>query len=231
MTNPLPSLPPPQDPNGCWTRVGVWGNKMCPKLKHHIHCINCPLYRGAGKFLLERPAPSGYCKNWERELKQPLKQTTKKQASVLIFRVRAQWLALTSLCIQEITEKSPIHALPHRLNATVLGLTNVRGQLQIVISLHRLLALKDTNQKPSLSHRVYPRMLVFYNENQSFVFPVDEVYGIHSFKTEDYKNSSTAFESNEIFSSFVKSFFSFKGKRGALLREDILFQRLIESYL
>ncbi len=31
----------------CWNRIGVRGDRSCPKLAEHIHCRNCPVHAAA----------------------------------------------------------------------------------------------------------------------------------------------------------------------------------------
>ena len=38
----------------CWNRIGVFGDKSCPRLERHIHCRNCEVYGAAAIALLDR---------------------------------------------------------------------------------------------------------------------------------------------------------------------------------
>lgn len=70
------------------------------------------------------------------------KAITNKVLSVVIFRLHKEWLALKASIFKEVTELAVVRTLPHRSNETFLGLVNIRGELQLCISLHHLLGLE-----------------------------------------------------------------------------------------
>src|SRR3954452_14734555 len=85
----------------CWNRIGVRGDKSCPELARHSHCRNCPTYSAAAATLLDR------------DLVGPLAETATGQfaavtpggeggtESAVIFRVGAEWFALSTLLLDE----------------------------------------------------------------------------------------------------------------------------------
>lgn len=100
--------------------------------------------------------------------------------SVLIFRLGAAWLALPTQVCKEVAELRAIHTLPHRSGRTLLGLVNIRGELQMCMSLSQLLGLeqaKDPGETPS--HQAYKRLVVVEQAPDCWVLLVDEVHGVH----------------------------------------------------
>jgi chemotaxis-related protein WspD len=179
--------------DACWRRIGVGGDASCPELPGHVHCRNCPSHSSAASALLSRAPPDDYLAEWtghvargrtlsgvslgapregEGEAAAPL--------SLMIFRVAGEWLALPTRVLEEVTEPSPLHTLPHRRSGVVLGVTNIHGALLICVSLAMLLGLAPEaaprQNRPGAAKR---RMLVIGRDSGRFVFPADEVHGIH----------------------------------------------------
>jgi chemotaxis-related protein WspD len=168
----------------CWNRIGIQGDRSCPELPKHAHCRNCPVFISAGLKLLDRELTNDYREEWTRLLSEKRQETATAQHSELIFRIEKNWLALPTGLFQEVTETRPIHSLPHRRNGMLLGLANVRGELLICVSLGRILALETqaTHRSRPGAHNRF--MVVNWKENR-FVFPVDEVRGVHRFGPEE----------------------------------------------
>lgn len=162
----------------CWNRIGVHGDASCSELKQHVHCRNCPVYATAGHRLLSRPPGENYGREWAAHYAQAADQREVERISALVFRVGAEWLALSPVLFLEVSGVRPIHSLPHRRSSVVLGLANVRGALQICLSLAELLGLPAAGDNSVGTRR---RLLVGGPKAGKFVFPVDEVQGLHRF--------------------------------------------------
>ena len=177
--------PPPPNGQGveihaCWNEKGVHGDGSCPELQRYIRCQNCPIYSNAGVRLLDRPSPPGYRREWKEHFAQQKQLAARRKHSAVIFRIRDEWLALPTGVFQEVAERRPVHSLPHRQHGIVLGLVNIRGELLICVSLSCMLGLE--NLGPSGPPRtVHQWLLVGDWGGNRFVFPVDEVCGIHRF--------------------------------------------------
>jgi chemotaxis-related protein WspD len=164
----------------CWNEIGVYGNGSCEELSKFVHCRNCPKYSRAGARLLDRALPDGYRRAWTAHYAEKKAVGKPARISVLIFRLSNEWLALPTQAFQEVAERRLIHSLPHRRQAIVLGLANVRGELVICVSLGRALGVENVTIRPNL-RTMYDRLLVARWDGQRLAFPVDEVYGIHRF--------------------------------------------------
>jgi chemotaxis-related protein WspD len=167
--------PAPEPIDDCWNRIGIRGDRSCERLQAHIHCRHCPVYAATARTLLTRMAPSAQ----EAAPIDVPAATPERQSSlpVLVFRVHAEWLALPTAALAEVTPLRPVHALPRR-GGMVLGVCNVRGRLLPCVSLAVLLDLppaQDTHRdKPT------PRMLVMGGGSGALVVPVDDVDGIQA---------------------------------------------------
>jgi chemotaxis-related protein WspD len=166
----------------CWNRIGVWrrGQEICPILEKVIHCRNCEHYSAAGQKILQREIPSSYREEWTRVIAAQKQCKQPNTESIVIFRLGDEWLSIPSPIVREITSSKPIRRLPHTRRNIVKGLVNMRGELQICISLGGLLDL-DKGELPRRfgSVGIADRMILISNGEHQFVFPVTEVHGLH----------------------------------------------------
>ncbi len=108
--------------------------------------------------------------------------------SVIVFRLSAEWYAIRTAACLEIADVRPIHSLPHRRDAAVLGVVNVRGGLLVCISLAVILGATAGPEAPLTRRRAaVPRLLVARGAAGAVVFPVDEVDGVERFRARDLK--------------------------------------------
>jgi chemotaxis-related protein WspD len=179
--------------NDCWNRIGVRGDRSCAELLRHIHCRNCPVFSAAARTLLDVPAPVGSRQNATEHFARPARAEPGHVAgadmqSVIVFRLRAEWYAIRTAVCLEIADLRPIHSLPHRRDAAVLGVVNVRGELLVCISLAVILgAAVQPEATPTTRRAAVPRLLVARDAAGAVAFPVDEVQGMERFRTRELK--------------------------------------------
>jgi chemotaxis-related protein WspD len=172
-----PDINPVRD---CWNQIGVWGDRSCPELAPHIHCNNCPVYAAAGRSFLDRDVEETYANSWMSLLSTTQESVTAEALiasdaiMAMVFRLGEEWLALPSRLLSEVTDLSPIHWIPHRSNSFLRGLVNIRGELQLCIALEVLLGLPSPPESPALR----PCFLVIEQDQQTWVFSVDELQGL-----------------------------------------------------
>jgi len=172
----------------CWSRIGVAGDRSCPELEQFIHCRNCPVLAEAARGFFDRDAPDGYLEQWAAILERPEEQADPDAVSMLVFRIGPEWLSLETESLVEVTEMRPLHGVPHRRGGVLEGIVNIRGQLQLTVSLPRLLGLDvepprhATAGQPEadIGSGPVPRLLVVEHGGWRWVFAVDEVAGVHS---------------------------------------------------
>ncbi len=213
--------------DACWSRIGVQGDRSCAKLPQAVHCRNCPVFSAAGQQLFEREAPPGYLADWTRQLAETDTATTEAQ-SLLVFHIAAEWLALDVRSLVEVVEPRPIHRVPHRTDRFVLGLVNIRGELQLCISLRDLLGIElaegDSSLEPGSSTASTRRLLVAEHDESRWVFPVDGVDDVHRVPAAAMTNLPHTVERSPKF--YSQAVFAHGGKRVGLLSEPRLFQAL-----
>lgn len=220
----------------CWNYIGVTGDRTCPELQIYIHCRNCSVYSTGGRNLLEREAPVDYVNEWTHLLADTQVSAIRRVAhtntiSVVIFRLGLEWLALPASLFKEVTPVTTIHTLPHRSNAILLGITNIRGEIQMCISLGALLQLETA---PIATHNhtspvVYKRMLVVEKEGNCWVFPVDEIYGIQRFTPDELRNVPATV--SRVPETYAKGMIHWREQNVSYLDDELLFYTLNKKVL
>lgn len=168
----------------CWRIVGVAGDKTCPELETFIHCRNCPVLAEAARGFFDRSAPAGYLESWREILEEPAAEAAAETTGVLVFRLDKEWFALPTTALVEVTTVRPLHGIPHRAGGGLAGLVNIRGQLQLCLSLHALLGLAGGPAKPPLpAEAAASRLLVLEEAGDAaadrWVVGADEIAGVH----------------------------------------------------
>lgn len=173
----------------CWRSIGVSGDRSCPELDRFIHCRNCPVLAEAAREFFDRPPPAGYLESWRRILEEPEQVVETDAASLLVFRVDREWLALSAGTLVEVTPVRRIHAIPHRRGTPLAGLVNIRGELRMCLSLHAVLGLAGgpRTEAPAVDGagpgaEAVPRLLVIERPGERasdrWVIGVDDVAGV-----------------------------------------------------
>lgn len=159
----------------CWNTIGVRGDKSCPELARHSHCRNCPAYSAAAATLLDRGLAGPPAAATTGHFAQAEPAGDEDTHSAVIFRVGAEWFAVSTLLLDEIVGVRAIHSLPHRRNPALLGLANVRGELVTCVSIARLL-FGESAPLPQ------GRLIVMRHTSGRLAFPVDEVQHTHRYR-------------------------------------------------
>ena len=210
----------------CWNKIGVSGDLTCRELEKFIHCRNCPVYSAAGTRLLDRELPANYRHEWTELFSRKKTPARAGKVSAVIFRIGAEWLALPTSAFQEVVEQRTIHSLPHRRQGIVLGLTNIRGELLICVSLGRLVGLEREvrKEKPRL---IFDRLLVVQSHGNRFVFPVDEVHGVQRYHPQELKEVPATLAKNTL--NYTNGVLSWRNNSVGCLDEELLFHTLNRS--
>lgn len=183
----------------CWNSIGVGGDRSCPELKTHVHCRNCPVYASAARAFFDRPAPAGYLDEWTHWLSDGCEcddeealaasrdeQGRRNDVGALIFRLGPEWLAFRTRAVVEAAHVRPIHRVPHRSNAVLRGLVNLRGQLQLCFSMRGLLGVPEPKGDGGSPRE---RLIVLRDRERSEVwaFAADEVHGVEHFARGEFQ--------------------------------------------
>ncbi len=216
----------------CWNRIGVWakGKKTCPKLDEFIHCANCDVFSAAGRQLLEREAPRGYLEDWREIISETKEELVVGTQSAILFRLGDEWLALATHLLDEVVPMRTIHRVPHRKSPVLKGLTNVRGELQLCVSVGRLLNVtRGEISGTNVVKGIYERMMVVSQNGQRYVFPVSEVRGVHRYRREDISDAPATSINCSV--HYLKGIIEWEGKHVGLIDHDLLFPALTRGIL
>lgn len=173
----------------CWNKIGIWGRERprCQELERVIHCANCKVYSAAARQLLDRDMSPEYMSEWAETLAQekPVRRD-RHASSIVIFRIGEEWFGFPTHIFQEVVGFRTIHSIPHRRGKILRGLVNIRGELQLCVSLGKLLDIKKGYiQGNNVAKGIYERMMVISKEGSIYVFPVSEVRGIRRYSAQN----------------------------------------------
>ena len=220
-SNPTANLPP-SALNDCWNKIGVRGDASCPELQIHIHCRNCPVYSAAAIEILDRDLPANYLEQWTPHIAKEQPKAEGDTQSVVVFRIASEWFALPTSVFKEIVGIRPVHSLPHRRSGVVLGVTNIRGELLVCISLRQILRLDEAAESKKEKARAgNARMLFMQHEGLRAVCPVDEVFGIQRFHLRELMAVPTTLA--KATPTYTKGVFPWRQETVGLLDEGLLF--------
>jgi chemotaxis-related protein WspD len=171
----------------CWNRIGVWSRKAarCPELVQVYHCRNCAVYSAVGRHLLNRALPPDYREERSLRLAEREDRKTSGTSTTFVFRAGKEWLALPVTVVREVAVMGPIHTIPHRSSNIVRGLVNIKGKLEICVSIGTVLEIGRCEKTKGKADYIAPTRLVIVEcDNQVIAFPVTEVKGIIRYRPE-----------------------------------------------
>ncbi|MBC7365978.1 MAG: chemotaxis protein CheW [Undibacterium sp.] len=206
--------------DACWKRIGIWGDRSCPELPTHGHCRNCPVYSAGAASLLDTEVSAEYLAAGARLYAQAKTSTRIGTQSAVVFRVAGEWLALPAGVFQEIAPIRPVHSLPHRRDALVSGLVNVRGELLVCVSLPVALGLGAAGgaAPETARHAVVGRGA------ERFVFAADEVAALHRYDEADVAPVPATLAHAQ--AVHTRGILQWQGKPVGLLDDGLLFRSL-----
>ncbi len=211
----------------CWKTTGTMGDGSCPELMRHIHCRNCPTYSQAGRRLLDRQMTLEFTEELTTTLARPEEAKELNTFSVLVFRLRDDWLAIRTGCFAEAVQCRAVHSVPFRSGAVFLGLVNINGELLPCFSVTTLMGIEaGTGQDPT-TRAASERMVVISHDDVRCAFFVDEIDGVHHIiPTIVQKPPATFTRSHTVFTTGI---FPFRKRTVGLLDESRLVNALKES--
>ncbi len=218
---PLPTTS--TSPTDCWNQIGVWGDGTCPELRAAVHCHNCPIFAAAGRRFLDAASPPGYSEEWAERLAAPQDETKGDVETILVFRIREEWLALPVRVLVEVIAVRTVMRVPHRAGL-LAGLVNIRGELQLCVRMDQLLGINSPTKEVSSAPRSTPRLLVIRRDGEEWVFPVDEVDQVRRFPTRELGRAPATLE--RAAAKMTRGVFTAPGRSIGYLNDAVLFQSL-----
>lgn len=208
----------------CWNSIGVRGDASCPELKKHVHCHNCPTFSAASHRLFDRPTPPDYLEDWSQRLMQTIAPSAADTIPVVIFRLAAEWFAWHTRSVVEVAEPRVIRRIPHRTNNLLLGLVNIRGELQLCVSLRELLSIRAMISDETATSCPQERLLVVTDGSARWVFPVDEVAGVQRLPQDSLTNLPATVSGAAL--NFSRGVFHLEGRAIGFLSDEAIFPSL-----
>lgn len=176
--------------------------------------------------LLERPGEEKYLAEWTALVQEPREVVEQREdTSLMVFRLGREWLGMSTVTFIEVFESRPIHKIPHRTNPILMGVTNFRGQLKLCGNLQQLLELDpEEKQREKKGPLFYQRMLAAQKEEDFWIFPVDEVWGIFRFELSAMQNVPVTISKSS--ANYIKGVLSYSDMTIGVLDEELLFYSL-----
>lgn len=194
-----------------------------------MNCENDNSKTDALSHLLDRPAPSGYLEDWHARIREKRDEEEKNMLPLLVFRINQEWLALSVRAVAEITADAPVHRVPHRTNKVLRGIVNVRGELQLAISLRSLIEVEQSNDAPVSNGNAYPRQIVLQREGERFVSRVDEVVGIVPFEQDSMEPNPV--NVSKSLATYTRGLYPWQKTKVAHLDDELVFHSILNKYL
>lgn len=107
------------------------------------------------------------------------------RAGAFVFRLGEEWLGLPAGLIDEVLELRPVHRLPHRRDAALRGVVNVRGRLTVCVALPAL--LQTGAPVAARAGTVARRLVVLAAPEGALAFEADEIHGSHRYDAEEVR--------------------------------------------
>ena len=216
----------------CWNRIGVWrtDTERCPELDQFIHCRNCPIFAKTGRKLLRTKPPEGYRSEWTKILATEKEIKPFNVKTAFVFRTGGEWLALPAHMIQEVVNMSPIHSIPNITSKVLRGLVNIHGNLQICVSIGRVLGLEkriQTEEELDPDYISPERLVVVLQDNHLVAFPVSEVKGIIRYTPETIKDLPVTVSGSK--AVYTMGILHLDGRDIGLLKDKPLFKTLTKD--
>ena len=110
--------------------------------------------------------------------------------SVVVFRIGAEWLALPTGVVQEISDRCTVRTMPDNRGGVLSGVINVRGELLLCVSLSVLLGLDQVagTRDPGKT-TLSDRLLICKHGEDRLAFQVSEVHGLHRYRDGDLRDA------------------------------------------
>jgi chemotaxis-related protein WspD len=226
MSASLAPTPVPEPAGAdCWNRIGVRGDSSCAQLERHVHCRNCPVYTATAAHLLEGEPPTDYLAHWTHQVARPSAPVQQSALSALIVRVGAEWLALPTRVVDEIATTRPVHSIPQRSDGIVLGLTSIRGELLVCVSLHRIVGLEGGDSEEFAKEgKAAARLLVLRQDGRRIVCRVDQIHGIERHGLHELQAPPATLGKSA--ACFTRAVLTWDGRTVGLIDEERLFDHI-----
>lgn len=188
----------------------------------HAQGRNSPTFSAAAERLLDAELPPDYLADRARHYARRKEITRPGARSVVIFRLGAEWFALPTTVFGEIAPLRPVHSLPHRRDRIVAGVTNIRGELVVCVSLAAALGLNDDAGAATSA-----RLAVVNRGGDRFVFTADEIAALQRFDDADLTPVPATLAHAQ--ATYTRGMLAWQGRSVGVLDDQLLFYTLNRS--
>jgi chemotaxis-related protein WspD len=216
----------------CWRVIGVYGDRSCGQLADLIHCHNCAIFAAGGQALLERVPHADYIAEQTAQVARPVDEQPSGSEAVIVFKVAEEWLAMPIAAVLEVAAPRAVHRIPYRSNQVFQGIVNLRGELQLCVSLRALLGIDpptaaeiDADRSGAAGSK--QRLLVCQESGNRWTLAVDEVAGVWRVPVQQLGNVPTTIARGA--KRLTNAVFGWNGNQVGRLDSHRLFAALQES--
>jgi chemotaxis-related protein WspD len=214
----------------CWKAIGVWSNaaERCPKLAQLYHCRNCDRYTSAGRQLLNRSLPLDYQYECTELLAEVHNERIANAKTAFVFRVGKEWLALPTPVIREVVDMAPIHSIPHISSNIIRGLINIRGKLEVCVSIGAVLGIERNECADDKQNYIaHERVVIAICEGQALAFPVSEIHGVIRYREDSLREMPVTVSGSK--AVFTNGILCLGDKDIGFLKDQPLFRTLTRN--
>ncbi|MGB9069904.1 MAG: chemotaxis protein CheW [Candidatus Acidiferrales bacterium] len=176
--------------------------------------------------LLDREIPADYLPEWADILAAEQKSAETKLKSILVFRIASEWLGLSTVMVDEVTDVGVIRRLPHRGGTLVQGIVSLRGEVLVCVALDVLLGLKRPKDgRTEDSRATHSRLIVCKTYGGRLAFVASEVHGVERYVPRELRQvPATVSQSSHTYTTGI---LPWKGHQTiGYLDSDLLFRAL-----
>ncbi|MDD3117762.1 MAG: chemotaxis protein CheW [Victivallales bacterium] len=214
-------MKPRPEHGDCWNLIGTMApdGAGCPRLTELVHCRNCPYFQQQSRRLLETPPPPGYLRQWGEAVAAEREAPGPHSAALLVFRLEQEWLALPAATIGRVGLPAPVHRLPFKSDAVLLGLVNIDGHLQLLFSLKKQLGIESA--ATPLTPPLFGARLVEAETNGfAWAFVADEVAEVRCYDLRTAGNIPPTIAG--LPTDYIREIFSDAGRTVGVLDDELL---------
>lgn len=133
--------------------------------------------------LFHQQIPEGLRMEWAENLARQVEGKRQAVETLMVFRLGTEFFCLPASLVVEVTVPGVVRPLPHKRDALVKGVINVRGTVLLCVALEKL--LQPAGARPASGPAaVGQRLVVFNHQGWRVAALVDEVCGIINFDEE-----------------------------------------------
>jgi chemotaxis-related protein WspD len=210
--------------HSCWREIGVYGDRSCKRLPEYVHCRNCPVFAAAARESLGRKyavQPEELTSQWQTR-----DRRAQTRLSALVFKLGNEWLGIDSHVLVEVAQSKSVRRIAHRVTGMIEGMVNIRGELQLCLSLRELLGIEPA---PPLSGE-RARLIVVREDRQqgqAWVFRANHVRSVMGYSADQMAAPAATLNAN--LSRHVDGVLMAEGLSISVLKNALLFEALRQA--